>query len=185
MHEASLSLTANQQIPFESLIADYGGMIARIAETYEAVPARREELVQEISLNLWRALPGFRGDAALKTFIARVAHNCSISHVAKETRNPRGDSMPELHIEEQSTPEMQTSLADRRSKLMQAIRQLPLHQRQLLSLMLEDLSHAEIADIMGLNTNTVAIRLSRARSRLKETMLKMETDSGQVSGGQL
>ena len=54
-------------------VAEHGPLISRIAMSYEADPALREDLTQQIFLAVWQALPSYRADASLKTFIARIA----------------------------------------------------------------------------------------------------------------
>jgi len=56
----------------EAVLREHGPMLARIAGSYESEPARRDDLLQEISVAVWRALPSWRGDASLRTFAARV-----------------------------------------------------------------------------------------------------------------
>ncbi|MDN5924917.1 MAG: sigma-70 family RNA polymerase sigma factor, partial [Xanthomonadales bacterium] len=60
---------------FTSLLREYAGLLSRVAASYEAEPAARDDLLQDIALALWKALPRWRGEASLKTFVARVAHN--------------------------------------------------------------------------------------------------------------
>ena len=60
---------------FEAVTSGCTGLISRIALSYEADPALRRELVQDILLAIWVALPAWRGDAALRTFVASIAQN--------------------------------------------------------------------------------------------------------------
>ena len=80
---------------FELVVREHGPLIRRIARSYEANRALVEEVVQEIHVALWEALPRFRGDAELRTFVVKVAHNRAISHVAKEARRPRSVELDE------------------------------------------------------------------------------------------
>ena len=61
-------------------------------------------------------------------------------------------------------------MANQRDRLRAAIQHLPLVYRQVIMLMLEDLSHAEIADVLGITESNVAVRLNRARKALKESL---------------
>src|SRR5688572_51114 len=70
----------------EAVLREHGPMLARIAGSYESERARRDDLLQEITVAVWRALPSWRGDASLRTFAARVAHNRAIDHLAREKR---------------------------------------------------------------------------------------------------
>ena len=74
---------------FETLLAAHGPMLRRIAGSYEADPERRRELEQDILLAVWRALPRFRGEAPVKAFLARIAHNRAVTHVSKEAGQRR------------------------------------------------------------------------------------------------
>ena len=83
---------------FETIAREHGAMIARVARSYEANAARAEELVQEILIAVWQALPSFRGASTLRTFVARIAHNRAISHVAREARSPRAVPLVAVHF---------------------------------------------------------------------------------------
>jgi hypothetical protein len=63
-------------------------MIRRIASSYEAAPQLVEDLVQDIYIAIWKSLPSFRGDASVRTFVARIATNRAITHVARARRLP-------------------------------------------------------------------------------------------------
>ncbi|MFN3944108.1 MAG: RNA polymerase sigma factor [Allosphingosinicella sp.] len=155
---------------FERVVADYGGLISRIARSYEADPALREDLVQQIFLAIWQSLPGFRGDSSLKTFVARIAQNRSISHVARQARQPASAELsPELPTSLPS-PEDHANEAAERRLLMDATRRLPLPQREVVILLLEGFSYAEIADMLGIAQNALALRLSRAKAALKSML---------------
>ena len=68
-------------------------MIARIAASHEARPHLAEELVQDIWFAVWRALPAFRGDSSLRSFVARIAGNRAATHVAQAVRAPKSDEV--------------------------------------------------------------------------------------------
>ncbi|MBC7978156.1 MAG: RNA polymerase sigma factor, partial [Myxococcales bacterium] len=67
-------------------------------------------------------------------------------------------------------PQVATEREQRRAALMVAVRRLPLPQAQVVSLVLEDFSHAEIADVLGISVNNVDVRLSRARQALRREL---------------
>ena len=75
----------NQAI-FTEWMTEYEKLLRHIITGFEAKPAIQDELFQEIALNIWRALPKFRHDAAVKTFVARIAHNVLATHVAKAVK---------------------------------------------------------------------------------------------------
>lgn len=152
---------------FDQIAREQDAMIKRIAASYEARPQLAEELVQEIYFAIWRALPSFRGDATLRTFVARIATNRAVTHVARAMK-----SAPSLELDEEleapgASLETQIIAADHQSKLVSAIRALPLAYRQPVLLTLEGCTPKEIADSLGITTNAVAIRMSRAKELLR------------------
>lgn len=142
-------------------------MLRRIAGSYEADPERRRELEQEILLAVWKALPRFRGEAPVKAFLARVAHNRAVTHVAREAVVPRRAPLDEALPSADPSPHDRLEADDLRERLATAVRALPLSLRQPASLTLEGFSPAEIAVMLGLNANAVSIRLTRARAELR------------------
>jgi RNA polymerase sigma factor (sigma-70 family) len=158
---------------FDRIMREHGPAISRLASSYELIPSSREELSQDIALAIWQALPHFRGQCSERTFIFRIAHNRGLSHVWKRKPSHQSlDDLPEHHhpLDPRPHPEEQTAQQDRRARLMSAIHSLPVMHRQTILLMPEDLSHAEIAEILGITEINVAVRLNRARQALKEAL---------------
>lgn len=154
------------------LLEEHGGALRRVAASYEWNPARREDLVQEIALALWQALPRFRAECSERTFVFRIAHNRSLTHVWRRNAR-RGAPLDEVEIEIEDPregPEAQAVSGQRRERLLAAVRSLPLIHRQVLMLQLEDLSQAEMAAVLGVKENAIAVRLSRARKALREAL---------------
>ena len=158
---------------FNRILREYGPALSRLAFGYERVPSLREELMQEIALALWQALPHFRGECSERTFVYRVGHNRALTHACR--RRPEHEQLDELprHLEPvdcQPHPEDQIAKTQERNRLRSAIQGLPLAYRQVVMLMLEELSQAEIAEVLGLTESNVAVRMNRARKALKEAL---------------
>jgi RNA polymerase sigma factor (sigma-70 family) len=172
---ATIGTTADEtgEQRFDRILRLYGPALSRLAYGYEKVAGPRDELVQEIALAIWQALPHFRGECSERTFVYRIAHNRGLTHVCK--RRPESDPLEDLPpsrepVDPRPHPEEQVSIANQRDRLRAAIQHLPLVYRQVIMLMLEDLSHAEIADVLGITETNVAVRLNRARTTLKELL---------------
>jgi RNA polymerase sigma factor (sigma-70 family) len=158
---------------FSRILGEHGPAISRLAFSYEMVASVREELVQEIALAIWQALPHFRGECSERTFVFRIAHNRGLSHAWK--RRPAHEPLDEIEdadqpIDPRPHPEAQAAQIHDRARLMSAIQSLPVAHRQMIVLMLEGLSHAEIAEVAGITENNVAVRLNRARKALKDAL---------------
>lgn len=145
-------------------------MIARIAASHEARPHLAEELVQEILFVVWRALPSFRGDSSLRSFIARIASNRAASDVASAIRTPvAGELYEELPLAGDSQ-EGAALARDEQARLLDEVRKLPLVTRQVVTLTLEGFGPGEIAAALGITANAVSIRLTRAKEQLRKKL---------------
>lgn len=153
-------------VKLERIIGDYGHGLARVAAAYEADPALQEDLLQEILFAIHRALPSLEKSGSLAPFVFRIAHNRASTHVTRQVAARRGPHASEIG-EEQSTPEQLLLACERSRRLIAAIRRLPLPYRQVMTLVLEDLSYAEIAEALGLSLSNVGVRVNRAKAQLK------------------
>lgn len=158
---------------FDRLLREHGAALSRLAFGYEKLAAVREELVQEIALAIWQALPRFRGECTERTFIFRIAHNRGLTHaVRRRAAHEPLESLPGAlePVDPRPLPDEHTSRSDRRDRLRAAVRRLPPLYREAIMLSLEELSTAEIAEVLGITENNVAVRLSRARRALKHAL---------------
>src|SRR5271157_3657211 len=77
---------------FLRLISEYRGAMRRLAAVYVNDSRDREDLVQEIAVALWQAIPKFRGEASERTWLYRIAHNTAITASTKLRRRGRTES---------------------------------------------------------------------------------------------
>jgi RNA polymerase sigma factor (sigma-70 family) len=153
---------------FDEIARAHGPLIRRIARSYEANTARAADLAQDIYLALWQALPRFRGEASMRTFVARVAHNRAISHVAREARIPGTVMLDDDIPAPAASPEDHVAAADLRAKLERAVQRLPVSLKVVATLALEGFSPEEVADVLGLSASAASVRLHRAKAALQE-----------------
>jgi RNA polymerase sigma-70 factor (ECF subfamily) len=156
-----------------ALLREHSGLIVRIARSHESDRGRAEELVQDIHVAIWQALPKFRGEANLRTFIARIAQNRAITHVTREARRPRaaplddiGDNLPS----DSATPEDAVAETQARRRLQRAVGELPLALRLTVTLALEGFSPDEVATVLGISTSAASVRLHRAKAALMDKL---------------
>ena len=162
---------------FQALMLQYEPALRRLANSYEAEHAAREDLFQEIALGLWEALPGFRGESSQRTWMYRIAHNIAISAlVSRRRRAQRELSMTESMDAPAAAdpPDRAILLEQKRKILLASIHELPATDRQIVVLHLEGLSYEEIEEVSGLSQNAIATRLSRIRDRLTQAVQKKE-----------
>jgi RNA polymerase sigma factor (sigma-70 family) len=164
----------NRNDRYEEILRRDGAALRRVAAAYENDPGRREDLFQDVCLAIWQALPRFRGDSSERTFVFRIAHNRGLTH--RSRRRPDAAAVADLETvagrltDPRPGPEAAAREGERRERLRAAVLSLPLEPRQILSLTLEGLSNLEIADVLGITENHVAVRLNRARRALRQTL---------------
>ncbi len=154
---------------FRELFETYQAALRRLVSAYVVNPADREDLLQEIAAGIWKSLPDFRGEASERTWIYRIAHNIAIRNGSRaRSRSARetliGESFDRPSGE--TGAEAALLLDERVQALMNAIRELPVMDRQIVTLHLEGLSAAEIEEVTGVSQGAVATRLTRIRQRL-------------------
>jgi RNA polymerase sigma-70 factor, ECF subfamily len=148
----------------------HGAALSRLAGSFTRSTGDRDDLLQEIAMALWRALPSFRGDCSERTFVFRIAHNRCITHLSKR-RVTISLEANEIDVEDRSaTAEAALTQEQERQRLLAAIRELPAIHREVLVLALEGMEYREIADVVGISESNVGVRLSRARERLKKLL---------------
>jgi RNA polymerase sigma-70 factor (ECF subfamily) len=157
------------------LLSEHDRALRRLAASYERDAARQQDLVQDIWLAVWRALPDFRGDCSERTFVFRIAHNRAVSHIDHWQRR-RTDLLDEEAALPAPGPDPEESLSaqQRQERLRAAVEQLPIGLKQVVVLTLEGMSNAEVAEITGITENNVAVRLTRARATLQRLMRARE-----------
>jgi RNA polymerase sigma-70 factor (ECF subfamily) len=126
------------------------------------------EVLQETMLAAFRNIPGFRGDAALSTWLFQIARSFCI----KERRGVRPTTPIEADVVDPSTPpDLQLHAREIGAALASAIRELPTEQREVLVLRdVEGLSAQEAAEVVGIEVGALKSRLHRARMALREKL---------------
>lgn len=166
---------------FLEVLERYGPPLRRLCGVYADSRDDREDLFQEICLALWRALPQFRGEASLRTFVYRVGHNRGLTFRAQARRReaPLGDQGRPGDTEPVSPDPPADETADtgqRVEALRRAIRGLPPLLREVIVLRLEGLSTPEAAAVLGITENNAAVRLTRARTALRDRLPHLAED---------
>ncbi len=164
---------ADSALQLTSVLSRHGPALRRVVATYARDAATRADVYQEVCLALCRALPGYRGECSERTFAFRIAHNVALAAVtrgrAQEARTARPDDLDALP-HDAPDPERALDASQRRERLYDAIRELPLSLRQPLSLALEGMSHEEVAQVLGIAANNVSVRIHRAREALRTSL---------------
>ena len=176
---------------FEALVREHQGLVFRTLTRMTGGGPHVEDLAQEAFLRLYRALPDFRGDATISTYLYRIVVNLSQdewkrrrkerTYLASEPASLEGEEESAAWIENFAgdglaseharTPEQRLSDAELQSAVDAELLALPEIERSVLVLYhQEECSYEGIAVALGLPLNTVRTHLHRGRKRLSERL---------------
>jgi len=152
---------------FINLLEKNQNIMHKICRIYAFDEASHKDLFQEISIQLWKAYPKFRGDAKFSTWMYRVALNTAISLYRKKKRSISTSSISEFEFKISS--ETYDDQTEANLKLMyQAIKELNDIDKALVFLYLEERNYKEIADTLGISEVNARVKMNRVKKKLKE-----------------
>ena len=128
-----------------------------------------QDLAQETFIIVWQQLPKFRNESNIGTWIFRIASNNCLRLIEKEKRIIKSE-LP-LNLKEES----QESIEPKIQMLYKFISELPETERIIISLELEEIKQAEIANIVGLSEANVRVKIHR----IKEKLMQKFKENGQ------
>lgn len=157
---------------FRQVIDKNDNRIKSVCRYYSKNQEKQKDIYQEILINIWKGLDSFRGDAQPGTWIYKIAVNTAIGFVMKEQKRINLEVVLEdknlkyfsEDPEVQSLPEKEILL----NELENQINQLSVIDKILISLLLEDLSYREIADVVGITEPNVRVKIHRIKGILRE-----------------
>lgn len=153
---------------FLEVVEAHKGIIYKIAQSYCHNNQDKEDLVQEITVQLWKSFAQYNQQFKYSTWIYRIALNVAISFYRRETkRRPMAQPLPETIFSmadsgQSAAEEQQLAL------LQQFITELKELDRALVLLYLDGKSHRETAEIIGISETNVATKLGRIKEKLKQ-----------------
>lgn len=149
---------------FTKVVREHKGTIYTVCYMFSKDEDEVADLFQEILINIWKGFEKFRGDSSMRTWIWRISFNTCVSYEKRKSR--KGSTIPlslSINLFDDSDEET------RQIKMLQKrIRQLGPFDRAIVLLWLDDLSYAEIGEIVGISEKNVSVRLVRIREQLKK-----------------
>lgn len=156
---------------FNAWIKDHARILYHVANGF-AEGADRSDLVQELMLALWRAVPAFQGESSPSTFIYRVAHNAALTW--KRTQRNYRAQLDRFEVEALREPAADPAVGARENETLALIyahiRRLPPVERSLILLHLDGVSYATMADMHGLTESNVGAKLTRLKQKLSDSL---------------
>ena len=155
---------------FLTAINENQGLIFKAASIYTNNNEDKNDLSQEIIYQLWKSFDTFQQKSSLSTWIYRVALNVAIYHLKTSKRKIKTEPLDKQILNFQETNN--NEIEEKWQMFKQHIDTLNLLDKGIVLLYLENKSHEEIGQIIGITTSNVGTKLSRIKDKLKQQILK-------------
>ena len=162
--------SADNSSEFIQRVRSHQDILHKVCFVYGRVPADRDDLAQDILLQLWKSYGSFDGRSSFSTWMYRVALNTAITFRRKHKRPAQ--ARPELAAE--GTQLASIELTDDLGALYRAIAQLSDIEKAIIMQWLDERSYRDIADTVGISEKNVSVRLVRIRERLARLVRETE-----------
>lgn len=153
-----------QRAIFEQWLGEHRGIFFKIVRAYAFTLPDQDDLFQEISLQVWRSIPDFRGDAKTSTWVYRVALYAALAWTRKEKKQPK--TQPLAAVEERLTIRAEP-IDERLEWLYEQIAGLEPVDRSLCLLLLDGFSYKEMAEMVGISESNVGVKIHRIKQKLR------------------
>lgn len=163
------AILAGDTEAFDALARAYRGKLLGICFRYTGNREDADDVVQEVLLRAYRGLSGFRGDASFRTWLFRIAVNACLNWTAGRRWRESGPVEPDTLVDPSPTPSERLAEKEEQVMVRRAVAGLPDRQRMTLLLRVyEELSHKEIAEVMGCSVGTVKANFFFALKNLRK-----------------
>lgn len=154
------------QYIFEIWLDEHKALLFKVVRAYAFTEDDREDMFQEISIQVWRSVPSFRKESAVTTWLYRIALNTAIKWKRDEQKYRQGHQPIEKanHLLQQQ----QEAVDERLDWLYQQISKLDKVDRSLCLLLLDGFSYREMSDIAGITEANVGVKIHRIKKHLIE-----------------
>lgn len=154
---------------FLDKIEKHKGIIFKISKMYMDDKDDRDDLFQEITYQVWKAYPGFKGQSEFSTWLYRIALNTAIIFLKNEKKRSfiSNGSYTEYKIVHE---EFSNDKEEKLNEMYKAINQLNPIDKAFIFYYLEDFSGREIAEQMGISEGNVRVKMNRAKNKLKDIL---------------
>jgi len=174
----------NLKEEFVSQIEKHQGIIYKVSRMYCDKEECRQDLFQDILVQLWQSFPTFNKQSKFSTWMYRVALNTAIAQFRKDKKNTaiaqfrkdkknNEDAVPEIPVnipEEESYKEKE----DRRELVQKAINKLNKAEKAIIVLYMDDYTYEEISEIAGITLSNVGVKISRIKTKLEKILKELE-----------
>jgi RNA polymerase sigma-70 factor, ECF subfamily len=161
----------NESEQFLNVFQDNLGTVLKIARAYTSNRQDKEDLINNIALELWKSFKHFNGNAKISTWIYRVALNTSMNYKRKKKKDSLFFSLNDLKKEDNYPWFQEQDNSSDLDILYQCIEELNEINKAIILLYLDGNSHEEISEITGISKTNVGTRISRIKEQIKNSAI--------------
>ena len=161
----------NESEQFLNVFQDNLGTVLKIARAYTSNRQDKEDLINNIALELWKSFKHFNGNAKISTWIYRVALNTSMNYKRKKKKDSLFFSLNDLKKEDNYPWFQEQDNSSDLDILYQCIDELNEINKAIILLYLDGNSHEEISEITGISKTNVGTRISRIKEQIKNSAI--------------
>jgi RNA polymerase sigma-70 factor (ECF subfamily) len=167
--EAVLACQRGVREAFDRLVERYQRDIYRLCYRYVNDPQDADDMAQEVFLKAYKAIGRFRGDSSFSTWLYRIAVNTCLNF--RSSRRPDGEALSDS-LRDARAGVLDTLVEDEQARrVREAVTRLPEKQRATLILKVyHELTHEEVAGIVGASVGTVKANLFHALGNLRKML---------------
>jgi RNA polymerase sigma-70 factor (ECF subfamily) len=161
--------STDYELQFRQWLDEHTGLLFKVVRSFTTGPPDSDDLLQEILLQVWMSLPGFRAESKATTWLYRVALNTALAWKRQETKHrDRRRTVPLTLdvVDNFASPDESHAQREALERLYAAVRALAPADRALVLLYLDGLSYSEMADVIGISESNVGVRLNRLKKSL-------------------
>ncbi|MGF1585611.1 MAG: RNA polymerase sigma factor [Bacteroidales bacterium] len=152
---------------FLELLENNKTRILRICSVYSRSDEEKKDMYQEVTINLWKSLPAFKGNSSLSTWVYRVALNTCMRQSLKSKRlSGNHQKLESIHLRTLQLDDDANDKQELVRQLYKCIGNLNDIDKNLCMLSLDELPYKEITEITGLSENHIAVRMKRLKEKL-------------------
>jgi RNA polymerase sigma-70 factor (ECF subfamily) len=160
-------IDSRQKEKFLDILEKNIGIIIKIARAYSKTVQDKEDLINDITLELWKSFGRFKGDSKISTWIYRIALNTSMNYKRKRDKDRLYflDDLKQIDNKSWLIEQLDSSHSE---ILYQCIDELNQLNKAIILLYLDGNSHDEISEIIGISKTNVGTRISRIKEQIKD-----------------
>lgn len=165
-----MTTNQNQETFFKDIYQTYSPKVHRLCLGYTGNAMEADDLLQEVFIKAWQNLDKFRGDSQISTWIYRIAVNTCLHHLRSQKNKKNVDIDKTIIKKEEGTDDKEQQI----QLLYKCISELSEADRLIITLLLEEVSYSEIAEVTAISEGNLRVKIHRIKQQLSTIYAKYE-----------